>query len=1830
MSLTSRRAARPRRTIVLAVTSALVAALLVPFVTVRAAAPAAAAGPVSGAIGLGDGVSGSIDERTGMFSASVPLVNVGGPGSAGVTWSLVWEQGRAMDQLDRSGFGAGWSLGASFINPANPVTVYPANGGSYQAGGSYPSGLVNYPLQDVVYAKTSGAYAFTLTYDDGRVDGFDEHGNLVNRVDRFGNHTTLTWEQLRGDRWRPTTIVDGYGLTTTFTYTPSTVTVTAPARSDGVVAATTITLDDQQRVRSVKDPTGSTASFGYAPVSGSSADLELLTSAVSAAQARTTITYDDSQLQSGLTFVQSLITVDASDAVVGPARYFSLNPPENANDHNYTGNPDWLGNGTDRLFTSGSDYTYTTALSSCVVTRIPAPETCPGPALTTLSTYDSQHRLIDRTIKAGQVTVQHQTNGYVPVKASDLDPNYARPKTLAVTYSGTSDAGGIKATSGSRTASASRVYDNHGRVQSATDENGATTTTTYDSLYGLITKTAIVGADGSQSTIINGLSADHKTIHTSTTASAAPGQPLTARSTTTYEYDGQGQPATRTMVWAPGAKPTGYTSGPDTVTTTFASGIDTAARTRTLTTTTGVGTTSAANTTTVLDLVTGKTVRSVDGVGRATSYRYDASGRRTRTATPDGLVSTTSYTAAAGTTPATRTDSRPDGRVQLTTFDALGRTVRVTDNVHDQAFTSSPTSRQLAAYTYSLDGTKLTATDRSGRTIDTTLDALGRQVSQVGVTGITQGQALNDAAHTRTQTVSAAGSATAEMTRTSTYDNGNQPVTVQQQYRDGTADPTQAAAYDGIGRLTSQTSDDLTLGFTYLGAGGAPTERTATPQNVAEFPGDPASISTTYALGGQQTGSDREQSGAGAQGTTLTYDPIGRINTSTDPNGRTTTYTHNADGTVATRTTPSGTVITNTYDAGTGRLSMVTARPTSGPTITQTFGYIPAGQPGAGQVRTITDGASTVTLSYDADGHTVSRVYSDGTATSAKYLDNGQLTSTVDVTGAVTSYVPDSLGRVKTATQTRGTTTLASVTYTYDPMSRIATTTRVNGVTTTNAWTSHNQLSSQRTTTASGKLVEAHLYTYDTHGNVSVRIDTTAAGTWTTRYDYDAYDRLLGSAVYPGERGSGRPLTSTTYTLSTAGDVVGSTTRSSSPTSTTTTTNTIDAAGQLTTQTTNGTAVKQAFDGDGEVLTSLSGWAMTYDSFGRLFTASKAGTTSTYAYWADGTPRSTTTVAPSSSVCDQAMAQAGTGQGTYGRYQLVRAPAEGGSGSDVVVGTDGPDHLVGGSGNDVLCGLGGDDVLEGGSGNDYLDGGPGTDTLDGGTGNDTLVNGEVNDGGTGQTTFGASGSGTTVQTFHYGPDGSLANDTTSADTDGGAPATTASYLLTAGREARTLQPGTTNVGTVPAGAPAPETTGAGTGYLLRDRHSSVTALVDSTAAVTESYAYGDYGAAAAPNGQLLPVPPTAPDAGGRTNPFRYAGATPLSSRTDATTSLLLLPARGYDSAQGRFTSRDTANVFNHYQAFSTNPIINTDPTGHFSLVDLLIDIGVAIAFIVATVATAGAAAAALPAVVGMEAGALTASTIAYTAATAVGAVASATGAVTSVVKLADNIDDDVTGKHFLSKSGQQAVGTVETVAGVVAGVAGLGTLGATVAGAGADIAESAVQDASNFLESADDATAAARTAANRLALVEDETQDVGISSSSASQRVTPTTSSSLGPENPTLKSLTGDTALSDVDATMFEADRGVRASLEESESRVGDSSREADEADEPQIPNPFLKDAAEGDWDLDRPVDRGQSLYTEKSYFNERAAMFGEETDVGAINPRDPIINWDVLENPKK
>jgi Ca2+-binding RTX toxin-like protein len=76
--------------------------------------------------------------------------------------------------------------------------------------------------------------------------------------------------------------------------------------------------------------------------------------------------------------------------------------------------------------------------------------------------------------------------------------------------------------------------------------------------------------------------------------------------------------------------------------------------------------------------------------------------------------------------------------------------------------------------------------------------------------------------------------------------------------------------------------------------------------------------------------------------------------------------------------------------------------------------------------------------------------------------------------------------------------------------------------------------------------------------------------------------------------------------------------------------------------------------------------------------------------------------------------------------EIVTAALNGGSGDDVLTGSDTGDSLEGADGNDRLVGAKGGDVMSGGTGNDTLvwNNGDGSDSIDGGAGNDaTEVNG---------------------------------------------------------------------------------------------------------------------------------------------------------------------------------------------------------------------------------------------------------------------------------------------------------------------------------------------------------------------------------------------------------------------------------------------------------------------------------------------------------------------------
>lgn len=87
--------------------------------------------------------------------------------------------------------------------------------------------------------------------------------------------------------------------------------------------------------------------------------------------------------------------------------------------------------------------------------------------------------------------------------------------------------------------------------------------------------------------------------------------------------------------------------------------------------------------------------------------------------------------------------------------------------------------------------------------------------------------------------------------------------------------------------------------------------------------------------------------------------------------------------------------------------------------------------------------------------------------------------------------------------------------------------------------------------------------------------------------------------------------------------------------------------------------------------------------------------------------------------------QAGTG-GEPGEGDLIDSDVEGvigGSGNDVIAGTDAVNLLFGGPGNDTLSGRGGDDQMFGGDGNDTLNGDGGSDKLSGDAGDDILHGG---------------------------------------------------------------------------------------------------------------------------------------------------------------------------------------------------------------------------------------------------------------------------------------------------------------------------------------------------------------------------------------------------------------------------------------------------------------------------------------------------------------------------
>jgi RHS repeat-associated protein len=257
-----------------------------------------------------------------------------------------------------------------------------------------------------------------------------------------------------------------------------------------------------------------------------------------------------------------------------------------------------------------------------------------------------------------------------------------------------------------------------------------------------------------------------------------------------------------------------------------------------------------------------------------------------------------------------------------------------------------------------------------------------------------------------------------------------------------------------------------------------------------------------------------------------TYDAEGRRLTSTDRGGRTTSYSYDNVGRLLTTTYPDGGVVTNEYD-DVGRL--VSTKDARGNKTSYTYDA-------AGRRHTVTDAlGNTTSFGYDSNGNqtsildargkTTSFVYdaanrrtqtvfpsADGVApatfTQTGYDELGRRVSETDQAGRVTHFAYDPLGRLTSVTDADSKTT----SYGYDEVGNRISQTDANGHITRFEYDKLGR-ETKRILPGIGAAPGAfETKTYDDAGNLLTRTDFMGR---TTTYGYDPDNSRLTSRSYP-------------------------------------------------------------------------------------------------------------------------------------------------------------------------------------------------------------------------------------------------------------------------------------------------------------------------------------------------------------------------------------------------------------------------------------------------------------------------------------------------------------------------------------------------------------------------------------------------------------------------------------------------------------------------------------------------------------------------------------------
>ena len=388
-----------------------------------------------------------------------------------------------------------------------------------------------------------------------------------------------------------------------------------------------------------------------------------------------------------------------------------------------------------------------------------------------------------------------------------------------------------------------------------------------------------------------------------------------------------------------------------------------------------------------------------------------------------------------------------------------------------------------------------------------------------------------------------------------TYDTHGNPVTIVQDANG--LKLTSSATYDAVGnQLTLTNPNGNTTGSTYDA-----NRRTLTTTTPAAA-GLPALVTaTTYDPDGNPTRVQQSASGTVLRTTSRTYTLTDKVATATDANGSVTRYSYDTVDRLASLVDPVGRTTTYTYDALSRQITVSNPAIQSTPLLSTQFspdGLVASltdangnaltyAYDGLDRLSTITYpatsgiGATTQTLTYDADGNIKTRVTRRGDTISFGYDTLNRLTTktepsgtpsvtySYDLTGRplsisdngptlvaaapATSFIAnasyDALNRPISVTWSpvaaQSTPTAASVTFAY---SYDATNRRVKQTASDNSWIAYpaGPTSTAYTPNALNQYAQVGSVTpsYDANGNL------TSDGTFT--YGYDAESRLVSVA----------------------------------------------------------------------------------------------------------------------------------------------------------------------------------------------------------------------------------------------------------------------------------------------------------------------------------------------------------------------------------------------------------------------------------------------------------------------------------------------------------------------------------------------------------------------------------------------------------------------------------------------------------------------------------------------------------------------------------------------